>query len=110
MVAHGRWIAFTSNAKAGGSGQQAWRIPSAGGQEERLTSVSERLRHPSYSPDGAWLYVKPTIGILACRAHGERAQVTHFPESGRFLEEPMLSSDGRYLVYGRGAEAPRSGC
>jgi serine/threonine protein kinase len=99
----GRWIAFSANANAS-TGQQAWRIPSAGGQEERLTSTSERIRHLSYSPDGAWLYVQPSHrNIYRLPAHGgPLQQVTHFPESGLFLEEPMLSPDGRYLAYARG--------
>jgi len=28
-------------------------------------------------------------------------QVTHYPESGLFLEEPQISADGRRLVYSR---------
>jgi Tol biopolymer transport system component len=34
-------------------------------------------------------------------AGGTIRQVTHFPESGLFLEEPTISPDGRYLVYCR---------
>ena len=30
---------------------------------------------------------------------GPVEQVTHFPESGLFIEEPTISPDGRYLVY-----------
>lgn len=30
---------------------------------------------------------------------GRVEQVTNFPESGLFLEEPVISPDGRYLVY-----------
>ena len=32
---------------------------------------------------------------------GPVQQVTHFPESELFLEEPTMSPDGRYLVYNR---------
>jgi Tol biopolymer transport system component len=32
---------------------------------------------------------------------GRVEQVTHFPESGLFLEEPTISPDGRSLVYCR---------
>jgi Tol biopolymer transport system component len=99
----GRWIAFSANATAS-TGQQAWRIPSAGGPEEPLTSTSERIRHQSYSPDGAWLYVQPSHrNIYRVPADGgPLQQVTHFPESGLFLEEPRLSPDGRTLAYARG--------
>jgi hypothetical protein len=34
-------------------------------------------------------------------AGGPLEQVTNFPESGLFLEEPTLSPDGRALVYTR---------
>ncbi|HWX24960.1 MAG TPA: Tol-Pal system protein TolB, partial [Vicinamibacteria bacterium] len=33
---------------------------------------------------------------------GPVEQVTRFPESGLFIEEPTISPDGRYLVYCRG--------
>ena len=53
------------------------------------------------------------MGLASSEAHhrniyrlpadgGPLQQVTQFPESGLFLEEPTLSPDGRYLVYGRG--------
>jgi Tol biopolymer transport system component len=32
---------------------------------------------------------------------GPVQQVTHFLESGLFIEEPTISPDGRYLVYCR---------
>jgi len=32
---------------------------------------------------------------------GPAQQVTHFAESGLFLEEPAISPDGRYIVYCR---------
>jgi serine/threonine protein kinase/Tol biopolymer transport system component len=100
---NGRWIAFSANDPASTTGQQAWRIPSGGGQEEPLTTTPERIRHQSYSPDGGWLYVQPSHGnIYRVPADGgPMQQVTHFPESV-FLEEPRLSPDGRHLVYNRG--------
>jgi hypothetical protein len=33
---------------------------------------------------------------------GPLVPVTHFPESGLFLEEPTISPDGRWLAYNRG--------
>jgi len=32
---------------------------------------------------------------------GPIEQVTHFPESGLFLEEPSMAPDGSFLVYSR---------
>jgi Tol biopolymer transport system component len=56
-----------------------------------------------YSPDGRWLYFQPNhLNIYRMPADGGPVQqVTHFPESGLFLEEPTISPDGRYLVYCR---------
>ena len=33
---------------------------------------------------------------------GPLQNVTRFPESGLFLEEPTISPDGRWLVYNKG--------
>ena len=96
----GRWLVYPSNA----SGDvQLWRIPATGGQAQRLTKGSDRIRHMFYSSDGRWLYFQPNhLNIYRMPAAGGPAQqVTHFPESGLFLEEPAISPDNRYLVYSR---------
>lgn len=96
----GRWIAFSANT---GGTVQVWRIPSAGGPEQRLTSGVDRMRHLFYSPDGRWLYVQPShrnIHRMSSEG-GPLRPVTHFPESGLFLEEPTISPDGRWLAYNR---------
>ena len=74
-----------------------------GGDEQQLTSGFERNRHLFYSPDGRWLYVQPSHrNIWRMPADGgPLRQVTRFAESGLWLEEPALSPDGRWLVYGR---------
>jgi TolB protein len=96
----GRWIVYTSNSNGSG---QLWRIPASGGQPEPLTKGDDRVRHMFYSPDGRWLYFQPNhLNIYRMPADGGRVeQVTHFPESGLFLEEPTISPDGRFLVYCR---------
>ena len=56
-----------------------------------------------YSPDGRWIYVQPSHRNI-CRmpaAGGPLQRVTNFPESGLFLEEPIISPDGRWLAYCR---------
>ena len=56
------------------------------GVEEELSTGQVRDQYPQRMPaDGGPL--KP---------------VTHFPESGLFLEEPTISPDGRWLVHNRG--------
>jgi Tol biopolymer transport system component len=96
----GRWVAFSANTDGM---VQVWRIPAAGGQEERLTTGDERMLHFFYSPDGRWLYVQPSHRNIHRMPSdgGPLQQVTRFPESGLFLEEPTISPDGRYLAYNR---------
>jgi TolB protein len=96
----GRWIVFPSNA---GGSVQAWNISAQGGEERVLTSGYERMRHVFYSPDGRWIYVQPSHrNIYRLPAEGgPLQQVTNFPESGLFIEEPTISPDGKFLVYGR---------
>jgi len=61
------------------------------------------MRHPIFSPDGRWLYVQPSHRNVfrLPSGGGTLQQVTRFPESGLFLEEPTLSPDGRWLTYSR---------
>ena len=94
----GRWIVYTSNANGS---NQLWRMAAAGGQAEPLTKGDDRVRHMFYSPDGRWLYYQPNhLNIYRMPADGGPAQqVTHFAESGLFIEEPTISPDARFLVY-----------
>jgi Tol biopolymer transport system component len=97
----GRWIVYTSNANGS---NQLWRMPAGGGKAEPLTRGDDRVRHMFYSPDGRWLYYQPNhLNIWRMPGDGgwPGQQVTHFPESGLFLEDPAISPDGRYLVYCR---------
>ena len=96
----GKWVTFTAFAEGN---SQLWRMPIAGGKEEQLTASDERMRHMSYSPDGRWIYIQPShrnIWRLPA-AGGALQKVTSFPESGLFIEEPILSPDGRFLAYCR---------
>jgi TolB protein len=97
----GRWVAFSANT---GGTVQVWRIPVAGGDEQQLTNGLERNIHLFYSPDGRSLYVQPGHkNIWRMPADGGTLQnVTRFPESGLFIEEPTISPDGRWLVYNKG--------
>jgi Tol biopolymer transport system component len=83
---------------------QLFRMLAGGGPMQQLTSGYERMRHPSFSPDGKWIYIQPSHrNIYRVRAEGgPLEQVTQFPDAGLFLEEPVISPDGRYLYYCRG--------
>jgi serine/threonine protein kinase len=96
----GQWVIYSSNA---GDSVQLWRIPATGGEEKMLTSGYERMRHMFYSPDGRWIYVQPSHrNVYRMPANGGPLErVTDFPESGLFLEEPIISPDGRWLAYCR---------
>jgi len=91
---------FGSNA---GGTVQTWRIPVAGGKEEQLTSGEERMRHASYAPDGRTIYVQPSHRNVyrIAAGGGPLIPVTTFPESSLFIEEPVVSPDGRFLAYCR---------
>jgi hypothetical protein len=88
---------------------ERWRLDSAlenssdRGEPEQLTKGHDRIRHVFYSSDGRWLYFQPNHqNIYRMPALGGPAQqITHFPESGLFIEEPTISPDKRYLVYCR---------
>ena len=96
----GRQIAYL--ASTAGT-LQLWTQPAQGGEPRQLTFGVERMRHASFSPDGRWIYVQPSHRNIwrVPTAGGTLEQVTTFPESGLFLEEPTLSADGRALVYAR---------
>jgi Tol biopolymer transport system component len=98
----GQWTAYSSSL--GGPCCQIWRTAVSGDEgEQPLTHGYDRLRHLSYSRDGRWLYFQPNhLNIYRMAASGGKPeQVTNFPESGLFIEEPSLSPDGRSLVYSR---------
>ncbi len=94
----GRQIAYSANTEGI---LQLWTQPAEGGEARQLTFGTERMRHASFSPDGRWIYIQPSHRNIfrVPVAGGTLQQVTTFPESGLFLEEPTLSPDGRALVY-----------
>ncbi|HKQ96681.1 MAG TPA: hypothetical protein VJV75_02280, partial [Candidatus Polarisedimenticolia bacterium] len=96
----GRSILFTSSATGV---LQLRTMPVGGGPERELTTGEERMRHTSFSPDGRWIYVQPSHRNVERMpvSGGPLQKVTNFPESGLFIEEPIVSPDGRFLAYCR---------
>jgi serine/threonine protein kinase len=93
------FIAYACND---GGMLQTWRVDIASGKEERLTSGTERMRHATYGRDGH-IYVQPShrnVGRIPGTG-GPFVPVTTFPESSLFMEEPIISPDGRFLAYSR---------
>jgi len=64
--------------------------------------------HPFFSPDGKWVYYGPDhknlFRIPGPAQNWKSAppqQITFFPESNLYLEEPQMSADGKYLYWSR---------
>jgi len=96
----GKWIYYYAY---GGDAMQVFRMPATGGEARQLTSGVERFRHAFCSRDGRWLYVQPSHrNVFRLPAEGgPLEEVTRFPESGLYVDEPNMSPDGRSLVYVR---------
>ena len=84
-------------------------VPADGSAASRLVAGTPGDDvHPMLSPSGRWLFWivdHRNIFRVPGPAQGWRpeapTQVTSFPESGLFLEDPQLSSDGREILYAR---------
>jgi serine/threonine protein kinase/sugar lactone lactonase YvrE len=96
----GREIGYFASAEGA---LQLWTQPAGGGGARQLTFGNERFRHGSFSADGKWIYVQQSHRNVwrVPTAGGTLEQVTTWPESGLFIEEPSVSPDGRSLVYAR---------
>jgi Tol biopolymer transport system component len=88
-----------------------YRIPSEGGEEERLTTAPGLDDGPEYSPDGQWIYFNSTrsglMQIWRMRPDGSgQQQITNDAFNNWF---PHVSPDGKWMViisYGQDV-APR---
>jgi Tol biopolymer transport system component len=102
----GEWLAYQTRADKGDVDLVVAPLPSG---TARVLRLSERQDfHPSFDGTGRWLYFQidhKNLWRIPGPAQGWRPalpeQMTHFPESGLFLEEPQLSPDGRRLIYSR---------
>ena len=102
----GKWIAYQSTM----SGNVDVRaVPFEGGESRAVVATPHYDVHPFFSPSGRWLYfqrdhknIYRVPGPAQDWRQAEPEQVTNFPESGLFLEDPQISRDGRQLLYSRG--------
>lgn len=83
-------------------------VPMAGGSASVVVHTPGADYHPSFSPTGRWLYFQPdhrNVWRIPGPVQGWREappeQVTHFVDSGLWLEDPQVSFDGRAIVYSR---------
>lgn len=98
-----KWLAFVGQR----SGKfELYRVPAAGGAEQRLTSTGGYDDGPEYSPDGTWIYFNSNRGggwnIWRMPAEGAGAadskaeQVTNDDLEDWF---PHFSPNGRWIVF-----------
>lgn len=104
----GRWIAFLSTKDNGTSDVRA--VPIEGGKSIPVIGSLQEDGHPFFSEDSKWLYYQAdhknifrVPGPAENWKHAPPVQVTFFPESGLYLEEPQRTRDSRYLLYSRGS-------
>ncbi|MFN2502420.1 MAG: protein kinase [Pyrinomonadaceae bacterium] len=101
----GKWVAFMSIA-SGNIDIKA--VPIEGGESISVVATSRQDFHPVFSPSGKWLYfqldhknIYRVPGPAQAWSKADPEKVTNFAESGLFLEDPHISSDGRKLIYSR---------
>ena len=94
----GKWIVFCGNRN---SDYDVYRIPSAGGPEERLTTATGLDDGPEYSPDGKYIYFNSVrsglMQIWRMDADGKnQVQLTDDDYNNWF---PHVSPDGKWISY-----------
>ncbi|HLF56065.1 MAG TPA: hypothetical protein VI942_04385, partial [Thermoanaerobaculia bacterium] len=101
----GRWLVYQAAERGNVDLAVA---PVEGGRSRFLVQTDRQDHHPSFSPSGQWLYFQPDHrnlwripGPAQAWREAPPEQVTHFAESGLYLEEPQLAADGKQLFYSR---------
>ena len=94
----GKWIVFCG---ARNNEFDVYRIPSAGGPEERLTTAPGLDDGPEYSPDGQYIYFNSVrsglMQVWRMKADGsEQTQLTNDDYDNWF---PHISPDGKWIEY-----------
>jgi eukaryotic-like serine/threonine-protein kinase len=100
-----QWVVYQSTLKGS---VDVRAVQTSGGPSLGIVETPHEEYHPFISPSGKWLYFQrdhKNLFRVPGPAQGwrkaEPEQVTNFPESGLFLEDPQISRDGRYLFYSR---------
>ncbi len=108
--ADGKWMLYQA---IGDRGVTEVRVVAVGDPKSRvLVRSAHENGHPFFSPDLRWVYFQPdhkNIYRIPGPTQGWKQappqQVTFFPESNLYLEQPQLSADGGYLYYSRRSAA-----
>lgn len=104
--ADGKWMVYQAIGKRGITEVRAVAV---GDTKSRLLVESANENgHPFFFHDGRWLYFqrehKNMFRVPGPAQNWQSAppqQVTFFPESNLYLEQPQLSRDGRYFYFSR---------
>ena len=102
----GLWMVYQA---IGERGVTEVRVVAVGDTRSRvLIESANENGHPFFSHDGRWVYfqrdhknVFRVPGPAQSWKSAPAQQVTFFPESNLYLEQPQLSRDGRYLYFSR---------
>ena len=108
-----KWIVYQSTTKDVGTSmftRSGWR------RSPRVVASTRRQDyHPFFSPSGRWVYFQPdhknlyrVPGPAQDLKPSDPEKITHFPESGLFLEDPQISRDGKHC-HSRGRSRAISG-
>ncbi|MDO3644136.1 hypothetical protein [Mucilaginibacter sp. L3T2-6] len=94
----GKWLVFCGSRN---NEYDVYRIPAAGGAEERLTNTPGLDDGPEYSPDGKYIYFNSVrsglMQIWRMKADGtEQTQLTNDDYNNWF---PHISPDGKWIEY-----------
>ena len=102
----GKWLVYQSTL-SGNVDIRAVLI--AGGSPQTVVATPSADYHPFISPSGKWLYFQKdhkniyrVPGPALNWQKSEPQKITHFPESGLYLDDPQISMDGSKLLYSRG--------
>jgi hypothetical protein len=97
----GRYLIYTAGRGNHGGKLNLYRVPAAGGVEERLTTTDALDDGSEYSPDGRWIYFNSTrtgrMQIWRMRPDGSGQEQLTFDDTNNWF--PHIAPDGKALVF-----------
>lgn len=96
-----KYLIFTGGRGGCGPLMNLYRVPAAGGPEERLTTTAALDDGSEYSPDGAFIYFNSTrtgrMQLWRMRPDGSAQEQLTFDHFNNWF--PHLSPDGKSIVF-----------